>query len=224
MSKLESIIIGLVVGIACPWLTFVAFWWTAAAFHLYVFRLPTSMIVTAALSGLALGCLLDVVFLRRWVEKFYTANLRWMIVVYLGFFVLAFASFMGFPIGTFLLGIVAGAYVGRRECHRQADAHQLAAGLGKVAVLTSVMTTVAALPIGFLGLKEPVVCAWFEACSGLDRKWLHGTGGFLLLGLFCLLLFAAQYWCARMAGRVAFRIRCLPGRVAAAPNSQTHLA
>ena len=34
MSKLESIIVGFVVGIACLWLTFVAFWWTAALLYL----------------------------------------------------------------------------------------------------------------------------------------------------------------------------------------------
>jgi hypothetical protein len=204
MSRLESIIVGLVVGIACPWLTFVAFWWTAAAFHLYVFRLPTAMIVTAALAGLGLGCLLDVVFLRRWVEKFYTANLRWMIVVYLGFFVVAFASFMGFPVGTFSLGIGAGIYVGRRESHRRVDRDQLAVALRRAAVLTSSITAAAALPIGILGLKEPNVSALFEACFGLDRDRVYGTAGFFLVGLFCLLLFVAQYWCSRKAGVLAF--------------------
>ena len=204
MSKYESIIVGLVVGIACPWLTFVACWWAAAAFHLCVFPVPENLIKTAALTGLGLGCLLDVVFLRRWVEKFYTASLRWMIVVYLGCFVVAFASFMGFPVGTFWLGIGAGIYVGRRESHRQVDRNQLAVALRRTAVLTSSITSAAALPIGILGLKEPAVSALFAAWFGLDRHLLYGTSGFILVGLFCLLLFGAQYWCARKAGVLAF--------------------
>ena len=206
MSKWESIIVGLVVGIACPWLTFVAFWWTVAAFHLCVFPVPENLIKTAALTGLGLGCLLDVVFLRRWVKNFYTASLRWMIVVYLGFFVVAFASFMGFPVGTFLLGIGAGIYVGRRESHRQADRNQLAVTLRRTAILTSSITSVAALPVGILGLKESHVSALFEVWFGLDRNRLYGTAGFILVGLFCLLLFGAQYWCIRKAGVLAFRI------------------
>jgi hypothetical protein len=206
MSKLESVIVGVAVGIACPWLTFVAFWWTAAAIHLLVLPLPTGMIVTAALTGLGLGCILDVLFLRRWVEKFYTANLRWMVVVYLGCFVVAFASFMGFPIGTFLLGIAAGIYVGRRASHHRVDRNQLAIALRRAAVLTSSITTMAALPIVILGLKERAVPELFEAWFGLDRDRLYGTAGFTLVGLFCLLLFGAQYWCARRAGRLAFRI------------------
>ena len=204
MSKLESIVVGFVVGIACPWLTFVAFWWTAAFLYLQGFPVSEGMIKTAALTGLGLGCLLDVVFLRRWVEKFYTANLRWMIMVYLGCFVVAFASFMGFPVGTFLLGISAGVYVGRRESHCQADRNQLAVALRRTAVLTSSITSVAALPVGILGLKELHVSALFEAWFGLDRSRLYGTAGFILVGLFCLLLFGVQYWCARKAGVLAF--------------------
>jgi uncharacterized membrane protein len=164
------------------------------------------MIKAAALTGFGLGCSLDVIFLRRWVENFYTANLRWMIVVYLGCFVVAFASFMGVPVGTFLLGIGAGIYVGRRESHHQVDRNQLAVTLRRAAVLTSSITTVAALPIGILGLKEQAVSALFEAWFGLDHTRLYGTAGFILVGLFCLLLFGAQYWCSRKAGTLAFGI------------------
>jgi hypothetical protein len=204
MSKLESIIVGLVVGIACPWLTFVAFWWTAAFLYLQGFPVPEGMIKTAALTGLGLGCLLDILFLRHWVGKFYTASLRWMIVCYLGCFVVAFAGLMGFPVGTFLLGVGAGIYVGRRESHRQIDRNQLAVALRRTAVLTSSITSVAALPVGILGLKELHVSALFEAWFGLDRNRLYGTAGFILVGLFCLLLFGVQYWCARKAGVLAF--------------------
>jgi hypothetical protein len=207
MSKLESIIVGLVVGIACPWLTFVACWWAAAAFHLYVLRLPTGVIVTAALAGLGLGCMLDVLFLRRWVEKFYTASLRWMIVVYLGCFVVAFASFMGFPVGTFSLGVAAGAYIGRREYHRQADGMRAAAVFHRVAVFAASATTAAALLIGILALQsEQQILRRLETIFGLNQNGLLGGGGFILIGFLCVILFVTQYWCTRMAGRLAFGI------------------
>jgi hypothetical protein len=204
MSKTESTIIGLFIGIICPWLTFVAFWWTTALLHLQGFPVPEGMIKAAALTGLGLGCLLDVLFLRRWVEKFYTANLRWMIVVYLGCFVVAFASFMGFPIGTFALGILAGTYIGRREHHHRANREPAGTALSRTALLTSSLTTLAALPIGILGLQEPLVGTVFEKCSGMDRQWLDGTAGYVLVGLFCLLLFAVQHWCSRKVGLLAF--------------------
>ena len=206
MSKLESIVVALVIGIACPLLTFTAFWWMAATFHLCGFRLPTNIIIASALSGLGLGCLLDVICLRRWVHEFYTASWWRMLAVFLSLFVVAFGFFMGFPIGTFLLGIVAGAYVGRREYHSNADEGQLATTLNKVAVLTSLLTAGAALPIGILGLKEPIVAAGFEAYFGRGTGWAAGPSGVLLVGLFCVFLAVVQHWCVRVAGRVAFRI------------------
>jgi hypothetical protein len=207
MSKTESTIIGLFIGIACPFLGFVAFWWTAALLHLQGLPVPEGMIKAAALTGLGLGCLLDVLFLRRWVEKFYTTNLRWMIVVYLGCFVVAFASFMGFPIGTFSLGIAAGIYIGRREHHRRADGVLAATTFHKVAIFAASVTTLAALPIGILALQtEKGTLTWLENTFGLIRNSLQGGGGFILIGFLCLLLFVMQYWSTRMAGRLAFRI------------------
>jgi hypothetical protein len=206
MSKSESILIRLFIGIACPYLTFVAFWWSAAMFHFYVFPLTDGVIATMALIGLGLGCLLDALFLRRWVGEFYTASLRWMIVFYFGCFVIAFASFMGFPLGTFALGILAGAYIGRRERCCLANREQMRTALRRTALLTSCLTTLAVLPIGILGLQEPLVGTVFEKCSGMNRHWLVGTPGYILVGLFCLLLFAGQFACSKIAGRLAFRI------------------
>ena len=207
MSKFEATIIGLFVGIACPFLSFVAFWWTAAWLHLQGFPVPEGVIKAAALTGLGLGCLLDVLFLRRWVKNSYTANLRWMIVVYLGCFVVAFASFMGVPIGTFSLGIAAGVYIGRREHHRQADGVLAATIFHKVAFFAASVTTLAALPIGILALQtEKGTLTWLENTLGLNPNSLQGGGGFILIGFLCLLLFVMQYGCTRLAGRLAFKI------------------
>jgi hypothetical protein len=207
MSKLESIIIGLVVGIACPWLTFVTFWWTAALPYLLGFPMPEGIIKTAALTGLGLGCLLDVVFLRRWVGKFYSANLWLMAAGYLVLCVVAVASCMGIPAGTFSLGIAAGVYIGRREHHRQADGAWAAAAFRRVALFAASVTTIAALAIGILALQsEQEILRWLENAFGLNPNTFQGGGGFILIGFLCSLLFVMQYWCSRKAGDLAFGI------------------
>ena len=207
MSKLEATIIGLFIGIICPWLTFVACWWTAFLLHQYVFPMPESMIITAALTGLGIGCLLDMFFLRRWVDKFYMANLWLMVAVYLALSVVAVASCMGIPIGIFFVGIVGGVYIGRRELHRQADGALAAITFRKVAFFAASVTTMAALPIGILALQsEQKTLTWIESIVGLNRNSLQGGGGFVLVGFLCFLLFVMALWCTRMAGRLAFRI------------------
>jgi len=207
MNKLESTIVGLIVGITCPFMGFVAFWWTAFLLHQYVSPVPEGMIITAALTGLGIGCLLDVFFLRRWVGKFYTANPWLVVMIYLGLCVVAVGLCMGVPVGSFTLGIVAGAYAGRREHHRQAAGVRAAAVFRKVAVFVASVTTAAALPIGILALQsEQGILRWLENTFDLNRNSLQGGGGFILIGFLCLLLFVMQYWCTRMAGRLAFRI------------------
>jgi hypothetical protein len=207
MSKLESTIVGLFVGVTCPLLTFVFFWWTAAGLYLSGFPLPPDVIITAALAGLGLGCLLDVVFLRRWVWKFYTANLWLMVAVYLALCVVAVAFCMGVPVGTFLLGIAAGVYIGRRTHHRQADEARAAVAFRRVAVFAASVTAAMALLIGILALQsEQEILRWLENTFGLSRNALQGSGGFILVGILCSLLFVTQFWCTRKAGRLALGI------------------
>ncbi|MHC4406209.1 MAG: hypothetical protein ACYTG0_41775, partial [Planctomycetota bacterium] len=108
MSRLEAIIVGLFVGTAFPLLTFVVFWWPAALLHMCVPDFPLGMVIASALTGLSLGLLLDVLFLRRWVRSFYMANMWLMVVLYLGLSIISVAFFMGLPVGTLALGMTAG--------------------------------------------------------------------------------------------------------------------
>jgi lysylphosphatidylglycerol synthetase-like protein (DUF2156 family) len=166
---------------------------------------PEGIIKTAALTGLGLGCLLDVVFLRSWVGKFYSANLWLMATGYLVLCVVAVASCMGVPVGTFSLGIAAGVYTGRREYHRQADGARAAAAFRRVAVFAASVTTLAALAIGILALQsEQETLRWLENALGLNPNTFQGGGGFILIGFLCSLLFVMQYWCSRKAGDLAF--------------------
>ena len=206
MSELESIIIGSVVGITCPLLTFVAFWWTAALLHLYVSIIPLSAVITAALVGLGFGFLLDAIFLRKWVGRFYLVNVWLMAVVYLSLCVVAVAFFMGLPVGTLVLGIFAGAYIGRREHHRQVNSPQVARSLRRVSLLAALVTAAMALPIGILALNEQHIIALLETNFGLDKTIFQGSTGLKLIGFLCFLLFAIQYWCSKGAGYLAFRM------------------
>ena len=206
MSKLETIIVGLFVGIACPLLIFVAFWWSAALLHMRVPDFPLSMVIASALTGLCLGLFLDVFLLRRWVRGFYMANMYLMAILYLGLSIVAVAFFMGLPAGTIALGIAAGVYMGRRERHVHIDGVNAIPTLRKTALIAASVTAMSALPIGILALNEQDVLIMLENLSGFNQASLRGFAGFTLIGLLCIFLFLIQYWFSKKAGLLAFNI------------------
>jgi len=163
-----------------------------------------SMVIASALTGLSLGLLLDVLFLRRWVRRFYTANMWLMIILYLGLSIVAVAFFMGLPVGTIALGITAGVYMGRRENHVHIDRVNVVRTLRKTAFIAASITAMAALPIGILALNEQDILRMLENLSGLNQSSLRGLAGFTLIGLLCILLFLIQYWFSKKAGLLAF--------------------
>ena len=204
IGKSESIVVGLFLGIACPFLLFVLFWWSTALLHMRVPGFPLSVVIAAALTGLVLGVLLDVFLLKRWVRQFYTANLRSMIILYLALSVLAFASFMGLPVGTIAIGTLAGVYMGRRASHAHTGRSRTIPALRATALVTALVTALAALPIGLLALREKDILENLERISGISRTSLQGAVGFALIIFLCGLLFLIQYSLSRIAGFLAW--------------------
>jgi len=200
MSKAERTIVGIFLGGACLWLSFVTCWWTAAIVHALVAGLSLEVVMVSALAGLMTGVFLDILFLRKWIRGFYAASLWLLAVVYAALCVLAVASFMGLPVGTFALGLLAGAYAGRRQLHNpSADAgHRLR----RAAFFAALLTAGAALPIGILALREQSVADLFQKMLGIE-SW---GAGFMVVCLLCIVLFGAQYGCSLIAGRLALRM------------------
>jgi len=201
MINLENTIVGILLGGACACLSFVACWWTAAMAHMYIGGITVNIVPVAALTGLLIGIILDVLFLRRWIRNFYVVRLWYLAIVYGALCVVAVASFMGFPVGTFFLGILAGGYAGRRQIHNPSDKIP-GYVLRKVAFFAALMTAGTALPIGILVLKEQSIQELFQSILGIS-SW---GAEVVLIFLLCIVLFAAQYYCSLGVGRLALRI------------------
>ena len=204
MSKIESMIIKLIIGIVCPFCMLVIFFWLTGAFNIYVATLSNSVNIAATFSGLLAGCVLDYFFLHRWAANFYMASQRAVIAVYIFLFLFSFGFFMGFPVGTFTLGIAAGLYTGRRGYHHQMNETLFTSDLRKVAFYTALATFIADLPVGILGINEPVVATLFRFLFGLDKTAIQGVIGYMLVVLFCFSLFIMQYWGIRIIGQWGF--------------------
>lgn len=205
MTKAESVAVGLVVGTLCPLLLFVGFWWITATLSRYqLLLIPESGIAVAAFTGLALGVTLDVLYLRRWISRFYSADMKVMVVLYLCCSVIAVALFMGLPVGNIILGTLAGVYIGRRESHAGRSGESAAKAVRKASLFTAAVTGAEALPIGLLALNEDWVVAWLQAVTGMDPWEATGFLGIGLIVLLCVVLMAVQFWCTKTGAWLTF--------------------
>jgi hypothetical protein len=170
----------------------------------HVLRIPESEIAVAAFTGLALGVTLDVLYLRRWISRFYSADVRVMVLVYLCCSAIAVAFFMGLPVGNIVLGALAGVYIGRREYHAARSGESVSKTVRKASLFTAIVTGAEALPIGFLALNEDWVVEWLQAVTGMDPWAATSLLGIGLIVLLCIVLMAIQFWCTKTMAWIAF--------------------
>ena len=206
MSKLETVLVGVFVGAACPLLAFVGCWWSAAVLHMHIPEVPLSAVIASALTGLCLGVLLDVFLLRRWVRRFYQASVWLMAMLFLSLDVVAVGFFMGLPLGTLALGTLAGLYMGRRARHAGRGPSRAVDSVRVTALTAAAATAAAAFPIGIIAIRERDIAIFLGSLTALSPDDLRGLGGMALIGLLCAVLFLLQYGLARNAGLVAYRL------------------
>jgi hypothetical protein len=101
-TNLERILYALILAPLAPLAGFLCAWWGAYSF------LPERTIPYAALSGLGMGLLVDVLWLRRWIEQARLWKTRFWAVVLLFYSAGLFGFFMGVPLPNALLSIPAG--------------------------------------------------------------------------------------------------------------------
>lgn len=205
MSKREQIIVGLLAGFLCPYLAFVLFWWTAAALTLNnILHISDRGIFIAAMAGLALGIILDGIWLKHWITCFYRAKYRFLVPVYLFCSLIAVASLMGLPLGNLVLGTLAGVYVGRRMHHAQGGAGTMALAARRAGIFTTSVTGLESLPISVLALREGWVMRLLQAGLGMNQNGIKGLEGIGLALFLCVVLTGFQFLCTRTSVRCAF--------------------
>jgi hypothetical protein len=203
MSRTESLIVGMCIASVCPALLFFA----GGLIGFLV--LPERAIPIVALSMLTAGLLLDLVFLKRWTSRAYQLNVGFLIFVYCFFSLVLLAVCMGVPVFNTLLGLVAGAYVGRKLRHRGAGSDQVrestrhvslfaAAVIGGVCCLSAAVAVVSpSTPSDLQGTLEMIV--------GLQLAvtWRMIVGMIVVGGSTLVLL---QYWLTKVAAMMAYRV------------------
>ena len=218
MNRTERTIIAAVTAVICPASLFFLFWWISAALSISgMLPLSEGWIAAAAISGLCLGAVLDILCLNRWIGNFYSINTKFLLLAYLFWSAVAVALLMGLPFLNIALGILAGLYMGRKQYHAGSARDTFAKTARNVSCFTTFVTGAEALPIGVLALGEDIGKI-FGSAVGLVQSVAGGPMGIPLVIVICVLLMVAQYWCTRAAARFAFKLGA-PAPGAAAERS-----
>jgi hypothetical protein len=204
-TKLERIVLALLVAPLAPIALFLAAWWGSYTW------LPESWIPACALAGLLLGILVDAACLKRWMAIAPRFNSRIWIVIHLFYSMGLFGMFMGVPVFNAALALPAGFVVGGRLAGRNADAAQVRREARRTALFT---TSVLALVCGFsafIALASPSTASDLRGMLGLPFEVTPAMIVALIVSGGAALL-AVNWFLTALSVRLA--VRWLPGEAA----------
>jgi hypothetical protein len=206
LEKKEYYLIGTFLALLIPFMIGVLFWWTVAALDIFkIVAVSERIIAIAAITGLAIGILLDFVYLKKWITKFYEMNRVISIPLYLFCSLMAVAFFMGVPVGNLFLGLLAGIYIGRKYHYLKSDQASFASASKNVSIFSAFVTSIEALPIGLLALQEESIIHSINRTLGLILFHANKIVDVLLIVILCGVLFWIQFFVTRFGAELSFR-------------------
>lgn len=156
-------------------------------------------VLAMALTGLAIGIILNALFLRKSVKNAYQINNKILIALYLFYSIGVLGFCMGVPILNFGVGVFAGIYTARRALRTNAEEQERNQNIKKTALFSAVvmltmccLTGAWALVGGMIGsrFETPVVSFTFTIPILVA---IVLTGGLILSLLqYCLTSMAAK--------------------------------
>jgi hypothetical protein len=187
ITKFERFGLGLLLGPIAPLVSLLSFWWSSYAL------LPEKWIAFGALSGLLLGLLADVVFLKRWIDRAGQFGFKFWVTLYLFYSMGVFGFFMGVPVFNVLLAIPAGFVVATKFATQTADQQRIRRTASLTAWFTTGVLVAICLASAVLALSDPYTSANLEGMFGLNFELTRG----MLIALIIVggaVLLAGNWW------------------------------
>jgi hypothetical protein len=211
-EKIENVFLGIGLG-AMPVITgFLAGWWISLPL------VSESHIFQWALAGLVAGFLVDVIFLRGWVQRAYSLRPWIWMAVYCFYSIGLFGMFMGVPIFNLLPALPAGVFVGRWLARGGADEGQMKKAARRTAVWTTGVLGVVCLASAALALASPSTASDLRGMLGLPFAVTPAMILGIILGGGALIL-ALEWWLTlqtvkRTYGFFIARVKSMPSKPA----------
>lgn len=198
MRKLETVVIGLIFG-AIPVIgCFITGWWLSIPF------VPESLIFVGALSGLLVGIVVDVVFLKRWIHRAYSLSPIVWSGIYLFYSVGLFGMFMGVPVFNIGLAVPAGFFIGAYLAHQDATRPQVQQTARHSSMVTTGILALICGASAFVALIDPYTAANLEGLLGLNFT----VTTLMIVGLIVIggsLLLVLQWWLTTKSVELTYR-------------------
>jgi hypothetical protein len=194
----EKILLFVILGGIAPIGLFLGGWWGA-----YLLG-PEDLIPLFMLFGLGLGLLVDLLFLRGWIESAYHLHPIVLAAIYLFYSVGTFGFFMGVPVFNILWGPLAGFYTGRRLKLHNSD--QSKTIIHRVSLFTTFVLAVACLAALFLAASETTLAVNINGMLAdmLGLKTSFNNQTILLLSVIAGTgIVVLEYFLTRAAARFA---------------------
>ena len=163
IKSFDKIFFGFLIGFAFPFLLCLS-----CMFIWFFFDKSESKVFIYLGTGFLLGLLIDLKFLKSWINKRYELTIWFIIFIYLIYNVGVYGFFMGFPVFNALLGLAAGYYFGKRVCFRNIKSEMHPKIINQVSLFTGLIMTLICISSGFIALLDNYTGSTIQGMLGLD--------------------------------------------------------
>jgi hypothetical protein len=161
MKTIDKLIFGLFFGFSFP-----LFFFLIAITFVYYFQTinPLYFVVT----GLTVGLLTDVLFLKRLMKITFSLSLWIIIVFYLFYNICIYGFFMGFPVFNLVMGVIAGYYYGIRINRNGYSLSMIEFLKKRVPFYTGLVMLLICISTALIALSEKTIGLELQGMLGLN--------------------------------------------------------
>lgn len=164
MKKFDRIFFGIIFGAIFPILLFLTGWWST------VRLVPENQIFIYALSGFAIGLVLDFFLLKRILFNLFNINGFLLAAIYIFYSICVIGFFMGVPVFNLFLGIPAGIYIAKKCANDKTGKEESAKRINRIARFTTYIIILIAILSALIALTDRYTVSSINGMFGLEYK------------------------------------------------------
>jgi len=140
-------------------------------------------------SGLLIGGLIDLKFLKSWINRRFNFSIWIIASIYLVYNVFVYGFFMGLPVFNAFLGLLAGYYFGNRICFNKVESEKHPKLINQVSMFAGLIMTFVCISSGFLAIYDNGASGMIQNVLGLSFEVTRPMlWGIVLIGGLTLIL------------------------------------